>query len=663
MASSNAVRADQLYRACDPNALDFQTTNDVEPLTDALGQADAMAALEFGLSIRSPGYNILVIGPPGSGRLSFIRQVLRARAANEPAPSDWCYLFNFSDARQPLAFEFPAGRAREFADDLDTMVAELRKAIPRTLQSDEVAARRTALVGDQEKAAAEALNELRRELEPDPHVALVSGPGTLAVAPAKAGEPLDQTAYLDLPADMRTEVEEHLRAARERVLAAERKIQEQQREAQRRVAELNQEVARGMIGQRTASLKEKYGDVDGTSEHLDRMGDDMVRHVDQFTTAPEEESDAQKLLLGGAREDFFRRYQANPLVTHDPAAGAPVVEESNPNLSNLLGRVDRRIQFGAMVVDFTRIAAGALHRANGGYLILEAREVLARPLVWPALKRTLRTGELRPAEVAMELGLVTAESLEPEPIPPRLKVVLVGEPPLDQLLEVFDSEFRELFKVKADFRPEMERTAENEQGYAAFVAARGREESLPPFDVGAVAALIEEGSRRAGNQRKLSTRLAEVADLIRESAYWASAASRDTVAAADVERTVAERDRREKRIQRELLELIERGILTFEPAGEAVGQLYGIGLIALADLIFGRPIRVMASAFMGTGGLVNIEREARLSGPIHSKGFLVLSGYLGNRFARIRPLILSASLSFEQMYEEVEGDSASVAEL
>lgn len=658
--------ASRLYRPCLPENLGFDTTDELEPLSGEFGQPDAMAALTFGLAMTEPGYNIFVLGEPGTGRTTLVRRAVRAHATSRPTPPDRCFVSDFHDPRRALALELETGRAPAFARDVEQLIAELRETIPDALASDAVSKRRTALLEEPQERANAELDGLRREFEHNPNVALVGSPNAIMVVPAHAGQPLDREAYLKLPESEREEIDRHVREATDRVATVQRHIQELTREARERIEELNRDVARSMVAFRIAALKERYKDSPGVATYLDAVCEDVVENAERFSTRPEDVQEgalAAAALLGASGEDFFRRYAVNVLVTHEPGSGAPVVEESDPHLRNLLGSMGVRVQFGTMVADIGRIAPGALHRANGGYLILQAAEVLTRPLAWAALKRALRSKELRPAESTAELALAIADAMEPEPVPADLKVILIGEPALYYLLRSLDTEFGELFKVKVDFRPTLERTEEAERAYAQLVAEHVREESLPSFDAAAVAAVVEEGSRIADDQRKLSARFGEVVDLVRESAHWAREAGRDRVRAEDVARAIEERDRRDRRVQRELLELIERGVLAFEPTGERVGQLYGIGLLSAAGALFGRPIRVTASAYMGTGGVINIEREAKLSGPLHSKGFLVLSGYLGWMFARAEPLILSASLSFEQMYEEVEGDSASVAEL
>lgn len=660
-AKTNELSVDDIFRPCDPATLGFETTTDAEPLAGALGQEEALRALEFGVEMRCTGYNIFVLGAPGSGRMTFLREALAARAGRAPTPSDWCYVYNFKDPRRPIAIELPPGRGREFAADVRELVAQLRDAIPKALNADGVANRRLAVIEEYERRATEITNELERELAEVPYVALLRTQDGVIVVPARGGEPLRPDAFARLPAPMQAEIEQAVRDARARLFTANRRVQELHQEAREAVAALDIEVSTQEIDHRIAALKERYAGIDPVLNYLDALADDVLEHLEEFQGGPN--GRREELLALTASEDFFQRYEVNPIVCRDPDSGAPVVEETNPTLSNLLGYAERRVRFGAMVTDFTRIAAGALHRANGGYLVLEAADVLSRPLAWAGLKRALRTGEIRPAEPSEETGLLITETLAPEPVPLDVKVILIGEPHIYYMLHNLDEEFGDLFKVKVDFTPHMPRSPESERGYGAFVSRLCRTYDLPPFDARAVARLVEEGSRQADDQRRLTTRLAGIVDLVREAAHCANGSSRNVVTAEDVDRALMERERRNRRPFRELLGSIENGTLIFNPRGTAVGQLYGIGLSSLGDSVFGRPIRVMASAFLGHGGIISLEREINMGGPIHNKGVLILSGYLGRHFAQGQPLMLSATLSFDQMYEEIEGDSASAAEL
>jgi lon-related putative ATP-dependent protease len=651
----------QLYRRTDSTGLGFATTAEIAPLAGALGQGDGLRALEFGVTMRAAGYNIFVLGESGSGRRTFVLEALHAHAAQQDTPSEWCYVQNFTDPRRPLAVSVSAGRADGLAADVALLIDDLRRQIPLALDSDSAVERRTAVMDERERQARALLDGFRAALEEDEHVALLENDSDVALAPALAGTPIPtQEGYLRLPAEQREVIDAALRDARNRLFSIHRQTQELERDARTAAAHINADIIRATVLHRIEPLRRIHAAEPQVLAHLDRLADDVVRHEAQFASAQQ-----PKVQVGFAapQDDFFKRYLVNVAVRRTPGAGAPVIEEQNPTYTALIGHTARQVHFGVMVTDFTGITAGALHHANGGYLVLEAEELLTRPLAWSALKRVLRTRQLKPVDASGEMGVMVADTLDPEPIPAALKVILVGEPGTFYMLRELDTEFRELFKVKADFRPDMERTPEAEQAYAAFVAASQPRDGAPPFDAAAVAHIIEEGSRIAADQNKLTTRFGLIADIVRESAHWARLAGRALVTHPDVQRALRERDQRERRPHRSLLELIERRILAFEPSGDAIGQLYGLAVITVGDEGFGRPMRVMATAFVGQGGLSNLEREVAMSGPIHSKAFLLLSGYIARRFARNRPMVLSATISFDQLYEEIEGDSASAAEL
>ncbi len=654
----------ELHRCCEPASLGFETTAEIEPLSGALGQDEAMKALAFGVSVASKGYNIFALGGAGSGRRTFIKQALNARAKKQPTPSSWCYGFNFKDPRHPIALELPAGKGDLLRARLDALLADLKRAIPQALEADDVSNRRQAIYEDRGREASEAMEAFRKEVENDANVVLIGNEDGVVVVPAQKGEAITKEVYTALPEEARKAIDEKMRDASKNLFLAQRRMHELQKEASDIADELHRQVTRSVVDHRISILKDFYQESLSVLRHLDEMTTDIVENWEQFTPKGDRDDESPAAMMGGPPpEDFFLRYRVNPIVTRERHSGAPVVIESNPNLWTLLGRVEGQFRFGVMVTDFTRIAPGALHRANGGYLILHAEEVLSRPPVWTALKRTLRTRELRPGDPSGDMGVMVPETLEPEPIPLNVKVILIGEPSTYYKLQQVDPEFEELFKVKVDFTPHMERTPNAEAGYASFVAARCEREKLQPFDATAVAAVVEEGSRLASNQWKLSTRFRAIRDLVREAAHVATEGKGETVSRIHVEGALDDRHQRNNRPHRELLDLIKRGVLSFEPQGEKVGQIHGIGLIQVSDEAFGRPIRVMCSAYLGTEGVINLEREALMSGRIHNKGFLILSGYLGRTFARSKPLLLSASLSFDQLYEEIEGDSASAAEL
>jgi lon-related putative ATP-dependent protease len=642
--------------------LGFKTTVELEPLREAFGQDLAMRAVRFGLDLEHPGYNIFAIGLPGSGRRTMIRQLLEDRAKHEPTPPDWCYVCNFDTRREPYALQLPPGRGPELREDVDRLLADLRASLPKALQSEEFRRQRSQIAERAMATQRELIEGFQKQIENEPHVTLAQTPAGFAVAPAIGDEPIDEKRFKELPEDEQQQIQDRRREMEKAFAEVQYRIHEAERSAQRQVLDLQRSVALGVVQHSVRDLEARWRSVPDVIAHLERLADEIVEHADQFS-ASDDETDTAREMPAPELEDPLGRYRVNVIVCHTPDSGAPVVQEANPTYHNLIGRIEHRVRFGTMVADFSDITAGAIHRANRGYLILDAADVLRQPLAWIALKNTLRTQSIRLEEVIEHTSPIATTTLKPQPIPLTVRVILIGDPYTYHTLHAYDDDFRELFKVKADFSPYMERDAEAERAYGSFIAARCEEESLPPFDAAAAARVAEFGSRLAGHQNRLSTQFGAVGDLVREAGFFARSAGRKTVTTEDVARAIREREERVNRPERELLNLIEEDTLTVEPSGAKVGQLYGLAVLSAAEHAFARPIKVEASAFMGTSGVVDIEREVRLGGPLHNKGVLVLSGYLGDLFAQDHPLIMSASLSFDQLYEEVEGDSASAAEL
>jgi predicted ATP-dependent protease len=658
----SSLSPEQLRKACDPSALGFKTSADLEPLKQAIGQDLAMRAIRFGVELDHPGYNIFALGYPGSGRATMIRQLLDDRAKTDPTPSDWCYVSSFDGHREPSALQVPAGRGPELRSDLDALLAELLVSLPKALQSEEFRKERDAVAEHAMEMQRHLIEEFQKRIEDERYVALVQSPLGFVVSPALGNEPIDEKHFQSLPEEQRNEIIERRREMEKAFAEVQLRVREAEREAQRRVQELQRSVARGVVAHSVGELRVRWEAVPDVTAHLERLADAIIENAEQFTDSGDE-SGSEPSVPGGEPEDPLADYRVNVIVSHEPESGAPVIQEDNPTYYNLVGRIEHRVQYGAMYADFSLITAGAIHRANGGYLILEASNVLRQPLAWIGLKNALRTQSIRLEDIIEYTSPIATTTLKPQPIPLKIRVILIGDPYTYQLLHAYDDEFRELFKVKADFSPYMERDLEAERGYGAFIAARCEEESFPAFDAGAVARVVEFGSRLAQHQERLSTQFGLVADLVREAVFFARSSNHETVTETDVRRAISEREERVNRPERELLNLIEEDTLTVEPRGEKIGQLYGLAVLAAAEHAFARPIKIEASAFMGTSGVVDIEREVRLGGPLHNKGVLVLAGYLGDRFAQDHPLIMSASLSFDQLYEEVEGDSASAAEL
>ena len=663
-----------LSAPCDGARLGFRSTEEID-VADApfVGQDRAVEAVAFAIGMPHGGFNLFALGEEGTGRATLVRRFLEREARARPVSPDLCYVNNFTDHRRPKALSLPAGRGRILHDDMKRLIEELTVAIPAAFESDDYRNRKNAIQErfkeSHEKAFA-ALQDKARARD----IALIRTPMGLALAPIKGDEVLDSKEFEALPEkeqDQRRAAMEELQTELEEIL---RQIPRSERAQREKVRELNREVTMSAVGHLIDEINLRWRDQPNVIAHLDAVRADVIENAHEFLPQEGGLPPAMEALMAPtARRAMqtagpaFRRYQVNLLVDNAPRDGArpgvPVVEEEHPTQPNLIGRVEHLAQFGALITDFNLIKGGALHRANGGYLILSARKVLMQPFAWESLKRALRTGRIRIESLGEELGWVSTVTLEPEPIPLDLKVVLIGEPILYYLLHHYDPDFRELFKVAADFDDRIARDAAGEAHYARLVATIAQAEKLIPFDASAVARIIEHGGRMAGNQKKLSARIEDVADLVREAAYWARREDARHTAAVHVEKAIAASIFRSDRLRALIQEEINRGTLVIETAGAKSGQVNGLSIIQLDHFRFGRPSRITCRVAAGKGEVADIEREVDLGGPLHSKGVLILAAFLNARYGREQPLSLNASLVFEQSYSGVEGDSASSAEL
>jgi lon-related putative ATP-dependent protease len=650
----------ELRRRLDPSTLSFATTEDVEPLVGTIGQPRALAAIEFGLEAETFGYNLFVAGVPGSGRLSTVRDYLERFAAGKPNPPDWVYVHSFSDPDRPSAIALPAGQGSRLSRDMEELLRAAQREIPKVLESEDYDRRQRELateIGMKRELLADELKSFARargfkaELTP---VGVTS-------APLVDGHPLTHDQFEHLPAEQQEQIARASRELQEESASILHRLHQLEKETVKRIRDLERDVALFATGPLFQELRGRYADHDQVLAYLHDVEEDVLEHLDDFRDSDGESSPL--VLFGGHRRDNFSRYRVNVIVDNGDTRGAPVVLEPNPSYYNLLGRVEYRAAFGAMVTDFREIKAGALHRANGGFLVLELLDLLTHPFSWEALKRALRGRAVRIENLGEEFSANPSATLRPEPIPLDVKVVLIGSPLFYHLLYHLDDDFRELFKVKADFAPEMDWSDEQFAGYASFVRRCVDTHGLRHFDRSAVARLIEHGARLREHQRKLSTRLLEISDVVAEASFWAGKAGHDLVRAEDVDRAVAAKEYRSNLLEERIRELIADGTIVIDTAGERCGQVNGLSIIDLGDYAFGRPSRVTARVSVGRGTVQSIEREIELSGPIHSKGVLILSGYLRGKFGQAVPPALAATVTFEQSYDEVEGDSASSTEL
>ena len=660
-----ALKPAELRRRLDPKSLPFATTAELEPLTGTIGQPRALDAIEFGIQIETRGYNLFVSGLPGSGRKTTVRDYVDRAAAARPAPDDWVYVHDFASPDRPAAIRLPAGRGGELQRGMAEFVRAARREIPRAFESEEYERRQRELLQDISRRRDELAAELKsfaHEREIAVEMTLV---GVVSV-PVVNGEPLTKERFEKLPPERQQQIEQRGHEVQERTGTYARALHELEKEATERVRGLDREVALFALGPLLQELREHFAGHEKLLAWLDAVRDDVHDHLADFRDGEEGGGEAAAILQlggGGGRGSDFTRYEVNVFVGHPAPDGAPVVEEPNPTYYNLVGRVEYRATLGAMMTDFREVKPGALHRANGGFLIVEALDVLLHPFTWEGLKRALSGGEVRIENLAEEYSGVPMATLRPEPIPLDVKVILIGSPQLYHLLYQLDEDFRELFKVKVDFSPEMEWDDTSVGHYAAFVSRWVEAAGLRHFDREAVARLVEHGARLRESQRKLSTRLIDVSDVTSEASFFAGEAGRKVVRKVDVERAIAEREYRSSLVEERIQELIADGTITIDVVGERTGQVNGLAVLDVGDYAFGKPSRISARVSVGRGSVLSIEREIELSGPIHSKGVLILSGYLAGTYAQERPLALAATLTFEQSYDGVEGDSASSTEL
>jgi len=647
---------EQVYRVCSGDGFDFETTAELESLDLLYGHERARDALSFGTSIRSDGFNLYVLGDPGHGRHELVAQFLNARATTEASPGDWAYRYNFEDPSRPCHLALPPGMGRQLHADLSQLVDELRTAIPALFESEEYQNRLQEMnqaMGDRQRDAIEAIRREAREQE----ILLVSTPNGFTFAPVDASGEGDSMmspeAFRALPKEDRERIEGTVDILQRKLTQAIRQMPLLARDLRHQVDALNAEMLQSAIGAPLAELEARYREQDGVLAHLRACGEAMLSHVNVFLTESPEVSP----------EAVFSRFQINLLVDNSDCKGAPVIYQDLPSHQHLVGRTEHHVHNGTLVTDFSLIRAGALHRANGGYLLIDVRGVLTQPGAWETLKRVLRAGVIRTESLEQAYGLISTVSLEPEPIPLDVKVVLLGERLFYYLLCEHDPEFLELFKVQADLEDELDRDPANQALYARMIGTLAREAGLPPLDRGGVAAVVERASRLANDQRKLTARQRELRDLLLEAQHWAADAGASVIGRDHVEKAILQQLWRASRLRERSHEMIHRGTVMIDTAGFVVGQVNGLSVLSLGDFAFGQPSRITATARPGGGQLLDIEREARMGGRIHSKAVMIIGRYLANRYAPDKPLSLSASLVFEQSYGGVEGDSASVAEI
>lgn len=656
------VSGSALRRRFDDELAGFETTDELEDIFGIVGQPRAASAVAFGVDMTRPGFNVFAFGEPGTGKRSFLRQFLETRAADRPTPPDLCYVHNFEDPRRPLLVRLPAGQGSGLRRDIERVTDEMRTGIAAGFESENYQ-RRRHLIDDEFKRRPEEQLQAIADRARGQGIALVRTETGLTFATLRGDEMLSEEQFAALPEAERKRLEAIVERLDEEVQQTVRQIPRWSRERRERLRELNREVASAAVGPPIDELLAKYQEHPDVRRHLEAIRHHAVEHARVLAGADTPSLPQLPTETGRSGSDLVRRYRVSVLVDHAGSSGAPVVYEDNPTYDTLIGRIEYSTEFGALTTDHTLIQAGALLRASGGYLLLDMNRLLRTPHAWDALKRALSNREVRIEPLAQVLGLASAVSLEPEPAPLQVQIVLMGDAHLYALVHALDPDFLEHFKVAADFAETMPARGEYPVLYARLLATLGRQERIRPLRRPAVARVLEHSSRLAEDQEKLSARIAVVMDLLREADYCAGRAEHTTIERDDVEHAIAQRIRRADRPRERYLEAVARGTLLIDTDGARVGQVNGLAVSSYGAFAFGHPSRITARIRLGEGDLVNIEREVDLSGPIHSKGVLILAGLLGARYATEQPLSFAATLAFEQSYGPVDGDSASAAEL
>ena len=693
-----SLTPDEARRSMDPAILGFETTRDVEPASGLIGQDRALKAIQFGADIKAHDFNMFVLGPPASGKTTAVKAYLRSKAGNGKERSDWVYVNNFEDHNKPLALRLPPGRARILAKTMIGVIDELRASLPAAFEADDYQVRARVINEEFEAQQDEAFEALNAKASAQ-NIAILKTPTGFTMAPMSDGTIVKPETFNAMPEAMRKDVEKKIETLQEELVAILEKMPKLDKKRRAKLGLLREDVARVAVHESLDDARIAFADLPDVIAYFDKVHEDLVTNAALFLHEEEEGGGmAIKEPVTTIRDPRFRRYMVNVIVTPDHSDrseqaetgdankqnqtaaneienkdkalngssapdGVPIVEELNPTYASLIGRIEHIAQMGALMTDFLLVKPGALHRANGGYLLLDARKLLLSPFTWEALKRTIKARSIRIEQPSETVGFATTQSIEPEPIPLDIKIVLFGDHLLYYMLSENDPEFSQLFKVQADFDNTISRSSKNDRAYAQLIRAIIDEHDLKHVDADGVARLIDEGARLADDREKLSIEIGRIADILREADYWAGSAGRDLITRSDISNAIEQHTYRSDRLREHARESIDRGVILVDTDGEEVGQINGLSVSQLGSFSFGRPTRITARVRMGSGRVTDIEREVHLGGALHSKGVMILWGFLAGRYALDVPLALAASLVFEQSYGGVDGDSASSTEL
>ena len=662
-ARKRELSPEKLSYSCDLSQFKFQSTTELKPLNEVIGQERAVAAIDFGVDLKNYGYNIFALGPVGAGRTSTIKEAVEKRARLMPVPNDWCYVFNFQNPDQPNSLSLTAGKGRLLLKTMDRLISQLKRDIPEVLNSEDYKKQKQAIIQNSRDTQNKALAELDKSLKQRGFTLRKVATG-LVLVPIKDGEMVTPEQFESLPPEEKQRLEKIGQDLQNELNEEFQSVHKLELETKEKLELHERSMMRVAIEQPMKSIRSKFKDHDEVLDYFKDVEEDILNHISDFLTTPTENVPEGVVGTMKAGEKVnFDRYRVNLIVDNNKTVGAPVIVESNPTYNNLIGRIDRQTRMGMLVTDFSLIKAGSLHKANGGYLIIEAEQLFQSPVAWKALKRALKNRSVTITDLSEEYSFVSVKTLDPESIPLDIKIVIIGNYRIYYALLNYDEEFQELFKVKADFNVNMPKTRRNIMNYARFIHNQCEKEKLMHFDPAAVGRVVEYGVKLTRDQGKLSARFADIHDLLIEANYWASKNDHQLVTGQDVNKAIEQKKYRLNKYETRVQEMFEKGTIFINTTGETIGQVNGLSVISIGDYAFGRPSRISVRTYLGRSGVIAIDREVKMTGPVYNKGVLILSGYLNGKFGQERQISMSASITFEQSYEGIEGDSASSTEL
>ncbi|RCW86817.1 lon-related putative ATP-dependent protease [Halanaerobium sp. DL-01] len=641
----------------------FKNTDELDSMEgEIIGQDRAARAVDFVMHVKKPGYNIFMAGQSGTGKSTYAEKMAEKKAENMECPKDILYVFNFSEYEKPKVMYVPAGTGASLKNDMEKIIEELKEEIPRAFEGEEYDEERKEIINQYQPKSTKLMEEFEKEVKERGFLLQNTPQGLVPIPLDEDGEPLSREDYQQLSEEEKSEIREEIQEIQTEISQIMRQVRSIKEEAQEELGSLEKKIGISVVQPIICHLQDKYGDVPEIVNYLQKVQDDIAENINRFRSS----DDNQKQMFPFEIDEdgsFFKRYHINLFVNHSDTKGAPVVYETNPTYYNLFGKIEGKSQFGTITTDFTMIRSGSLHRANGGFLIVHAHDLLTNPFSWETLKRSLINGEITVENIGEQYRSVPIITLKPEAVELDLKIIMIGSPYIYYLLYNYDEEFSELFKIKADFDTEMDRNSDNIDRFSVFISTVIDRDDLKPFTASAVAKMVDFSSRLTGDRQKLSTKFNELIDILYEADAWAERSNSTYVTDEFVLKAIEEKEKRSNLLEEKVQERIDRDILLVDVSGWEVGQINGLSVYQAGNYAFGRPSRITARTYLGKEGVINIEREVKMSGQIHSKGVLILTGYLGGQYAQENPLSLTASIAFEQSYGGIDGDSATCAEV